>query len=40
MPSPKTLAPSGYGLLDSHLGITEADGLGLAIGAGSNLKLL
>ena len=40
MPSPKALAPSGYGLLNGHLGIAKADGLGLATRTGSNLKLL
>jgi hypothetical protein len=40
MPSPKALAPSGDGLLNSHLGITEADGLGLAARTGSYHELL
>ena len=40
MPSPKALAPSWYGLLNGHLGVAKADGLGLAVGARPNLKLL
>ena len=40
MPSPKALAPSRYGLLDSHLGVAKADGLGLTIGARPYPKLL
>ena len=40
MPSPKAPTPPWYGLLDGHLGIAKADGLGLAIGARPNFKLL
>ena len=40
MPSPEALAPSRYRLLDGHLWISEPDGLGFAIGTGTDHELL
>ena len=40
MPSPKTLTPPRIGLLDGHVRISESDGLGPAVGAGSHTELL
>ena len=40
MPSPKALPAPRYGLLDGHLGVTEADGLGFATATGADHKLL
>ena len=40
MPSPKALPTGWYGLLNGHLGVAKADGLGLAARAGSHHKLL
>ena len=40
MPSPKALPAPRDGLLDGHLGVTEADGLGFAATTGTDHKLL
>ena len=40
MPSPEALPAPRYGLLNGHLGVTEADGLGFAAATGADYKLL
>ena len=40
MAGAEALTATGYGLLDPHLGITEADGLGLATTTGTDHELL
>ena len=40
MPSPKALPAPRNGFLNSHLGVTEADGLGLAATTRADHELL
>ena len=40
MPSPKALPAPRDGFLDGHLGVTEADGFGLAPTTGADHELL
>ncbi len=40
MPSPEALPAPRDGLLNGHLGVTEADGLGFATATGADHKLL